>query len=37
MLGLEPVENWRELVGPEASANIDAIETKRGGDGPLLD
>jgi hypothetical protein len=32
-----PVENWRELVGPEASANIDAIETKRGGDGPLLD
>ena len=31
------VENWRELVGPEASANIDAIETKRGGDGPLLD
>jgi hypothetical protein len=32
------VENWRELVGPEVSAKVDAIDENRmGGDGPLLD
>ena len=23
---IEPVENWRELVGPEASAKLDALD-----------
>jgi hypothetical protein len=32
------VENWRELVGPEVSAKVDAIDENRmGGYGPLLD
>ena len=30
---IEPVENWRELVGPEASAKVDAFdEVEWGGD-----
>jgi hypothetical protein len=35
---VETVKNWRELVGPEVSAKLDATnENRMGGDGRVLD